>query len=462
MLWVDAICINQNHLEEKGQQVAMMDQIYAAAEQVLIWLGKHEESDHVAFQAISDLQAHFGRKCNDSHHQFEGLNDPNRITFKNPMAGSARWAAVSALVSKKWFERVWIIQEVVMAQRALVLRRTRSIPWRELFTLIYNLTRSRLNALLNLNSDCPGIKTASISEMLQAAVGQNEPIELTDMLFLTRYLRATDPRDKIYSLVGIYNAMENLGGDVGRLDYKTPPSTLFRNVAAEHLFDKKFIDIMSFVDHGPCPEGPHSPSWVPQWMELSVSHTPFAFRKSHFRSTCSLKPKCWESPERNQLIIAGIRLDQIFLQGEMYRYEECQARKKFTNYDDQLWYENHAGRRWLRQSEAVFNEVRNEQEENEKHPERFWRTIICNMSHEGQMPGREYRDGFKAFYARVEAVCNFYDSSKRFVTESEQARSQSLANQSHYFSLAFRTWVGGRVFCTTAGKRIGMFPSAVQ
>ncbi|KAK1757050.1 heterokaryon incompatibility protein-domain-containing protein [Echria macrotheca] len=38
-LWVDAICINQASLPEKGEQVAMMADIYRSAEHVAIWLG---------------------------------------------------------------------------------------------------------------------------------------------------------------------------------------------------------------------------------------------------------------------------------------------------------------------------------------------------------------------------------------------------------------------------------------
>jgi len=38
-LWADSICINQDDVEEKGHQVAIMGQIYSKASQVLICLG---------------------------------------------------------------------------------------------------------------------------------------------------------------------------------------------------------------------------------------------------------------------------------------------------------------------------------------------------------------------------------------------------------------------------------------
>ncbi|KAF1975758.1 HET-domain-containing protein, partial [Bimuria novae-zelandiae CBS 107.79] len=39
-LWADALCINQEDLEEKGKQVVVMGTIYSHASSVLIWFGK--------------------------------------------------------------------------------------------------------------------------------------------------------------------------------------------------------------------------------------------------------------------------------------------------------------------------------------------------------------------------------------------------------------------------------------
>jgi hypothetical protein len=43
-LWVDAVCIDQSNLTERGEQVQHMTQLYAYAREVLVWLG-HEDAD---------------------------------------------------------------------------------------------------------------------------------------------------------------------------------------------------------------------------------------------------------------------------------------------------------------------------------------------------------------------------------------------------------------------------------
>jgi hypothetical protein len=40
ILWVDAICINQKDLNERGHQVGIMRDVYSKATEVLIWLGE--------------------------------------------------------------------------------------------------------------------------------------------------------------------------------------------------------------------------------------------------------------------------------------------------------------------------------------------------------------------------------------------------------------------------------------
>jgi hypothetical protein len=41
-LWVDALCINQSDLDEKGQQVSLMREIFKRAGKVTMWLGEPE------------------------------------------------------------------------------------------------------------------------------------------------------------------------------------------------------------------------------------------------------------------------------------------------------------------------------------------------------------------------------------------------------------------------------------
>lgn len=65
ILWVDAICIDQENLEERGHQVGQMARIYRTAKRVLIWLGPAEDKTTPAVKAMQHLQSRIGWCIND-------------------------------------------------------------------------------------------------------------------------------------------------------------------------------------------------------------------------------------------------------------------------------------------------------------------------------------------------------------------------------------------------------------
>jgi hypothetical protein len=48
VLWVDALCINQNDTEERNHQVGQMGEIYSQSQKVLVWLGRLSDGPTVA------------------------------------------------------------------------------------------------------------------------------------------------------------------------------------------------------------------------------------------------------------------------------------------------------------------------------------------------------------------------------------------------------------------------------
>jgi hypothetical protein len=52
MIWIDALCINQNDLQERGSQVSRMSAIYGIAKEVIVWLGPAGEDSKLAIDFI--------------------------------------------------------------------------------------------------------------------------------------------------------------------------------------------------------------------------------------------------------------------------------------------------------------------------------------------------------------------------------------------------------------------------
>src|ERR1700750_318524 len=59
VFWIDQICINQEHDEEKGSQVAQMGRIFKNAIRVITYLGPKCPTDEATIELITLLNYHF-------------------------------------------------------------------------------------------------------------------------------------------------------------------------------------------------------------------------------------------------------------------------------------------------------------------------------------------------------------------------------------------------------------------
>jgi hypothetical protein len=87
IIWVDAICIDQKHLEEQGQQVQLMAKIYSNAYCVIVWLGeKTEDTD----RALEDIRLTANKE------------------LKERSKKEINQGAILNLLQRPWFQRIWV------------------------------------------------------------------------------------------------------------------------------------------------------------------------------------------------------------------------------------------------------------------------------------------------------------------------------------------------------------------
>lgn len=137
--WVDAICINQEDLDEKTKQVALMRRIYECALNVLIWLGPAVDQD--IMYALARLSQWYGllqpllsgcherefdtrqeRVLNelvtansifyDDHHLEPAVFTPAEMRERGIEPSETKtWRGVAKLCSLPWWTRAWTMQE---------------------------------------------------------------------------------------------------------------------------------------------------------------------------------------------------------------------------------------------------------------------------------------------------------------------------------------------------------------
>ena len=116
VLWVDAICINQDakQLDERNHQIPMMPAIYGDAKQVCVWLGDSSKDSDQAIDFIETIMKDIWKidlLCGDQDQ-------------------TENWAALLKLIMRPWFSRRWIVQEIALARDGLIYCGRRTISWR--------------------------------------------------------------------------------------------------------------------------------------------------------------------------------------------------------------------------------------------------------------------------------------------------------------------------------------------
>ncbi|KAF4610417.1 hypothetical protein G7Y89_g15702 [Cudoniella acicularis] len=279
VLWVDAICIDQQSLKERGSQVKEMPNIYGAAEEVIAWLGDGDQYTDVAMEYVSN---HGGRKkpldqrCNDLNFEIE--------------------VALNHLWSRSYWSRVWVVQELASSVRS----RHRCIFHCGSKTVSYNVMRKFLTCLfkkvLVLGTD----SVLNPRRMITLSSSSSR-MSILEILWDSALLQSTDPRDRIYGIRGISPQYYQ---DTIKVDYTINFSTLCRKFMTYNIKKERSLDILCYFHLFPSLPGNQVPSWL---CDLRYRH----FGIAPFVYSASLNYKACAKITNNVLQAKGLRIGTV-------------------------------------------------------------------------------------------------------------------------------------------------------
>ncbi|KAK0619591.1 heterokaryon incompatibility protein-domain-containing protein [Immersiella caudata] len=259
-VWADAICINQNDDEERSAQVAFMGEIYASARRVLVCMGdaptrgaEKEVAKLVeAVKLFRDSELGLDHAC--------GEHDRLRRLRSSLQEADRSWEALSEVMLRPWFTRVWVIQEVGLAREPVVLYGTEEFGYRDLVR-----TADWANGQISLLRY--RIQTWRIHVEWMEWSRPNAPPERTlwNLLDHASLLTCRDPRDRIYALLG-HPVARTEGGRRPLFipDYTRPLNGLYVEVT-EALLRMVGLKTLVSVEHTPESLEDGCPSWVIRW-----------------------------------------------------------------------------------------------------------------------------------------------------------------------------------------------------
>lgn len=328
-MWVDSICINQSDYEEKTWQVAQMGAIFTQAELVYIWLGQSCDKTGLAMGFISsigpralalgllDMSTWYKIQPQIQDLISELASEPSRQRYieHNPavieQVELARFAidlfeepgmrgrssgnaslvdGINRIFQQDYWYRIWVIQEVALANDAVVLCGTKAVPINSFHAACNMLqyTRTLKNYRRFYRDFGKGLSAGfgfnTVLVTRQKYQYGEEPVTLASIVVpgglppRRPFYSASDPRDIVFGILGIIPEQDSFGL---RSDYGMTSTQVFIALTRalirhgeQHFVAKQKAPPYHFGSCVPREEGSicdmHLPSWVPDWIEVGI------------------------------------------------------------------------------------------------------------------------------------------------------------------------------------------------
>ncbi|KAH8797863.1 heterokaryon incompatibility protein-domain-containing protein [Xylogone sp. PMI_703] len=276
VLWVDAICINQNDPDEKSQQVPMIGEIYSRATKVHAWLGEADRDIDCIYNVLQEFRDRRREAEFPTHFDAAEQLSFHRQLFRNIYLDKAgtlpeqsdldddmlqeefNW--LRPFYMRPYWRRVWIVQELVLAKLVIVCCGDKSIDFDDIYGLsldwgsfeqgfdtgtyqmlkphsrgwntirtIRGLRRRREVVEWEMGGEAPYLMSIKMSEQSDVAM-LDEVITV-----FSQYHECSLPKDKVYGFRELVPQWkENL-----IVNYKRSDLEVFLDIAKLDLFEPK-------------------------------------------------------------------------------------------------------------------------------------------------------------------------------------------------------------------------------
>lgn len=255
-LWVDAVCINQKDVNKRNAQVPRMTSIYRRARSVVAWVGASSPDSQTALSIHSAIGSEVELAKCATRLRTPSANHPDWHHSGGALPfNKDEWRSVQNLLSRPWFDRVWIVQEVQLANPTATLQcGPDSMNWLRLCRAAWCIFRKQ---------KAPYAPLAQRLAQMKMLIRPLEAIPFRHLLHGASNRLCTDPRDHVYGTLGLASPA------VARLiqpQYTAEVSTVFMNAFLAMLGHTSRLDALqdcSLKQSSPRPS--YLPSWVPDW-----------------------------------------------------------------------------------------------------------------------------------------------------------------------------------------------------
>lgn len=443
LLWIDAICIDQTNTLERNRQVGLMRWIFSGASEVIAWLGEEEEGTSGAFSLIevitaatTNLDLEDIRDTFWTHYSFEIMGLPQLV--------SPEWYGLFKLFGRPYFRRIWVVQELVVCKKATVRCGSLTVLWDDL----QHVTR----LLLAAGWRGPFIKEAPQPRMLPRAptfaktisnirlgfpISQGEcGMSLSLLLCVTRRFLASDPRDKVFALIGLASKIKSQSINP---DYARPTVDVYRDITGYLITTEQSLTLLSTIEDISHRKPDSSlPSWVPDYSyHENIFTFGFPIGRIQYSAAGSTPVSVRWSPTSSVLAIDGFTYDEV----------ETVSPISFTDTRNQ----RQVILDWLRIASSLLHG-------GSVDGDAFWRTLIGDSDRDTFPAPASYGAYFAHYLSHLGIQKTYGDLAG--LTSIEDHPDAAVMASTYQASFEFMAW--RRTFFTTRKGLIGLGPRSTQ
>jgi hypothetical protein len=311
VLWVDALCVDQQDYEEKGHQVKLMGSIYTRAARVVIWLGV-EEKDAMNSLQILDLASKDRKRTAEMEYLSLTSRDRNQAPPGYPSYREPSWDSLIKLFDQEWFERIWVVQEAALAQSAIAVLGEFQCEWDVIGDSALWFCESNMMDPIYTGRPGGGERPELVRSYIRMLAAAD--IQLTrhkaDTLALTLIcskFECTIPVDRIYGILGLIDDVTI------EPDYTVPLYDVFRTLAMQVIKNRQDLLILGQVNHTPEePISTDAPSWTPRWpVDSSLFIFSRAAAKDLYQAANKKPLQLREHEDERHLCLKGIKVSKV-------------------------------------------------------------------------------------------------------------------------------------------------------
>lgn len=258
-LWIDVICIDQSNIPEKNSQVQNMRHIYKHARTTFAWLGPDWLDSCETTGAISSWMNSWVNRSDQLRRYHVAPEDMEeywsfvRLGLEyDDVVQDLR--AMAQLLGRRWFHRVWIIQEVVLSREVVLLWGEEGLTcWDWLESVVSLLAQHHCSFL-----SCPDLKgersllLQSMVDVLSSATFMRRICDLRKcfrqsitanpvlVLDAMRTFKASDPKDHVFGGFGMVPDYTGV-----TVDYNQTTADVFKTITRTLLERDKDLSILA-------------------------------------------------------------------------------------------------------------------------------------------------------------------------------------------------------------------------